>query len=194
MNKIKTILLDLDGVLANCQDALLKILKLENDPVAYRQTDLGSYMGLTKDEFWDKVETACKPDSLFAKLPAFKSANNLIKLCKMYSDNVVICSVVGPHTQGFSDKANWIREHLEDKEIPIMLLSNRHKELLANESTLLIDDFMKNCISFRNAGGMTILYPASYNKNYEHMQKPLSFVKQELDKIVGNEPTEQTKE
>jgi len=78
----------------------------------------------------------------------------------------------------------WIKKHFPKFYKEKKWILTRHKHLLANRYSVLIDDYQKNIRKFQAAGGYGILYPAPWNQNKNF---GIEYVKFELDNILINE-------
>lgn len=95
-------------------------------------------------------------------------------------DNVFLCSSLTKNHRCTKGKLGWM-----DRCLPGWLrdqyILTPHKYLLANENTLLIDDYHGNTSDFEEAGGRTILVPRPWNPNNRYNTK--SYVKGALSHL-----------
>ncbi len=80
-------------------------------------------------------------------------------------ENIVICTSPTLNPQAAAGKMAWIQ-----KQLPVFsrsFLIGSPKEFLAQDQSILIDDFDYNVNKFRKHGGHAILVPRPWNSNHE---------------------------
>lgn len=170
---IKTIYLDLDGVLVNFLGGLHKALNVpynyENYPYEKGKwdmlTDIGGFdvIPATFKEcndccttnFWDNLEWMHDGRDILIVIM------NTLGLEKVY-----FLTTPMPNLESASGKMMWVNDNL-----PIYLkrtiITQVPKSLLAKPDILLIDDKDENVEEFIKAGGYGILVNRPWNKGYE---------------------------
>lgn len=142
---IKTILLDLDGVLVDFEKAAVAKGFLDT---ATRKVN---FKGIAAEgqSFWEKLEEI--PDGM--KIYEF-----LYKFCLDHDIDLCILSSI-KQTAGKEGKKVWIKNHLKINPLNIHIVnSGREKQKWADETAILIDDYGKNIEEFTQAGGHGIKY------------------------------------
>lgn len=161
------IYLDLDGVLTQCHMCALQFYGMNPNeyPRGMRVKDILAGAGITTkakyedfwadfgEDFWDSLIPTDECDRLLRKCAGLVGEGNIF-----------IASRPTKNPQSLSGKMFWIYENLP-KWIHNQVIFLRHKELLANVNTLLIDDSPTNCARFRRAGGYAIMFKRPWNDN-----------------------------
>ena len=189
-----TILLDLDEVLtdftnpaAACHDVGQQELELEwSLGVWGLQHVISKAIGkeLTVEEFWKPInERGYEFWSSMKLLPWFYE---LLALASSQTDNwYIVSSHSSGHENEFVGKRAFIRDWLLEKHHH-RFIPTQHKHLMANASTILLDDKPENIRKFAEYGGQTILFPYIGNDNYQFRHNPLLFVEPELIQLCNN--------
>lgn len=157
--KIENILLDMDGVLAafhKLNEAYpYKTLTLEEyqkDPIF----DMEKKWGITSEEFWQVIDK----DTFWLDLKPFPWYKELYeKLAKIAP--VTIASSPSKSSICIPQKQEWLKKYLGLDKDHCMFGSRKY--LMANNSTLLVDDYPENIRKFRDAGGHAITLPSNWN-------------------------------
>lgn len=142
---LKTIYLDMDGVLCDFKSAVVD-KNLYNPKENTINWEMLKGMG---SEFWTNLQWLREGQRLYAWLFEF-CMNNKIDLC--------ILSSVG-FTEGALGKKAWLSAHTKINPMCIYIVrDNKAKLNYAAEDALLIDDFGKNVKAFMAAGGNAIQF------------------------------------
>lgn len=148
--RIKTIYLDMDGVLADFDDRWNAIFG-ESPTESRRQNK--------NNEYW---ETFVQTEQ-FATLPPFPGWDTLFETVKSYGVNVEILSSSGGqkyHDEVSAQKKKWLKDYSID--IPVNIVPGRRlKSNYATANTLLIDDTPDVIMGFHEAGGYGILHDSA---------------------------------
>jgi 5'(3')-deoxyribonucleotidase len=112
--------------------------------------------GITSKQFWAAIDY---PNFWFYLQP-FPWAKKLVKYLK--SKGTLTIATAPGHIRSFSEKADWLRTHLDIDKNDIMI--GKHKWLMARDDSVLIDDLPANVKEFRIYGGNAILVPSNWNK------------------------------
>ena len=178
------ICLDMDGVLANFHEFLIKLFNIKyEDYIKLNSPSCDNLINLPLNEIFNKIN---KQEKIFENLSVYPWALDLIKLCKQYSDDIIITSKPFIDiSKTWTEKIIWLQKNniLNDK-ISIML--GDRKELLAKPDRILIDDDPYNCKLFKKYRGKAILFPAIYNESKKYIGNELKFVENQLNDIISN--------
>lgn len=166
MQQNPVIFLDMDGVLADFMDPLLKVhnrydllakYKAKQFPMTW---DIEGELG-TDAELWAPVDAAGA--AFWSDIPAYPWMKRLISTIQDTDIPWYICTHARHTSSSYSGKVEWLHKHLgADFENIIM---TKHKHLLAHENALLIDDNEHNVNSFKAHGGNACLFPQIWNEN-----------------------------
>ena len=160
--KIKTVYLDLDGVLADFE-------------TAYNNSYSKKLQGTSIPEL-AKIKKTFSDIHFFRDLPLVKNANKLVNLIYKYPVDVRVLTSVGKHgsKENAIDKVIWLKNNfpkLANKFSYVTTSSEKAK--FAKPDVLLIDDREKSTTPFAAAGGQVVLYK-SFSKAKSEIEKLLS--------------------
>lgn len=180
---IKTVFLDMDGVLTNFHKGVYGIF---NQPYEYLKQIVWNFW-----EAWDKpvtredVNIKCNTN-FWEHLEWMHDGHKIIEviLRNFRSENIYLLTnpIVGGAGTA-TGKILWVEKHLPNfyNQIIITQLS---KGLLAKPNTLLIDD-NDNCIKeFKQAGGQTILIPRPWNLKHKKADISFAVLEEEINKLI----------
>lgn len=152
-------LIDMDGTLCNYNSAMLK--QLNNLLHGFVEYEIDSW----DDEKYDKLVDLIKKQSGFWRtLPKIELGFKAVELLKDYGFDLHILTK-GPYktTSAWSEKVEWVREHLPSTPITI----TEDKGLVYGD--VLVDDWIPYCeawLKFRPRG--LLLMPAhKYNEGFD---------------------------
>lgn len=145
--------LDLDGVLADFD------LHFKNVFGVCPQT-------LSDKVLWQKINSY---DTFFLDLPLMPDAIELFEfLTDSFDVTILTACPKSNYQKSALQKKEWVREHLCDKITILPVMGGKNKGLFMHEEgDLLIDDMEKNCIAWRDLGGIAIKHKSAE----ETMQK-----------------------
>lgn len=188
MEKIDTVMLDLDGVLVNFHQA---VYKLFGQPWEYTTRYIPYDFWLEWDikvtheeimkacdqKFWENLEWHHDGrDILYSVLTDFD-------INQIYILTNPLCG----GTDAATGKMKWILREMP-KFYRRTILTCAPKGLLAKPNVLLIDDNDTNIDDFKTSGGQTIQVPRPWNINHHAANDALSIVNIELRKLMkGNQ-------
>lgn len=175
------IFVDMDGVCCDwMRSAICRVLLRRKTPEgetrpeiedvikeAYANWPDGDPFGFTTTKFWDNLAIA--GERWWYNLEEFHHYRPMIKMLKRQGDVVYLTSPpygdVGAHAA--YGKICWLTHtSREGPRFRDYVISSR-KELLANPSSILIDDSTVKCDKFRLHGGHAILFPQPWNGGKE---------------------------
>jgi 5'(3')-deoxyribonucleotidase len=157
-------LLDMDGVLADFLSGAIKALNQKfNRTITLNQyaTEFGQwgtydYYGISVNDFWKAIEEV--PD-FWLNLPMMPWGRELYDhLSHLGEVTIVTSPSMDPNCA--IQKLQWLRNNLN--VTPDKVFIGSRKYLMAGNG-ILIDDYYKNIISFRDNGGEAILVPSTWN-------------------------------
>lgn len=151
------IFLDMDGVIVNFVKGICDRYNL-----SYSQetsNNLGSFL---TNEIWLDLE---RDDIFWDDLPKFDWSDKLVRACHRYAETYILSAPGVINSKSASGKIRWLNHHYP--EFGNKFILTYHKELLASENRLLIDDTYAQVKDFRNSGGDTILFPSCFSSHEE---------------------------
>lgn len=117
------------------------------------------YPDYTTQEFWDGVT-----EDIWATVPKSKEYDFLMRTCidLVGKENIYILTSPTKSPECYSGKARWIYSMLPGW-LQRQHFIGSHKQRLAWDGALLVDDADHNVDAFRGAGGNAILIPRPWN-------------------------------
>lgn len=197
------ILLDMDCVLADFIHGMAilhgytKVEVMSNWPigeyageVAIRETQANWLMmtgrerqtPFTSADFWRPINQ-CR--GFWRDLPILPWAQEVFRLVTSLTDDWYIVTSPSKCRECVIEKEEWLAHHLGG-EAAMRMIPTKHKHLFAVKSrgpVILVDDCDSNVVSFRDAGGIGIIFPAHHNSEHQRKDNPLEFVRAELSKL-----------
>ena len=148
MNK-KTVYLDMDGVIADFDAGIKKIL-------GYSEKDTNIHY---PDSDWAKIR---KNQRLYLDLPRMPDAQRIIDIARVFRDklnwNLLFLSAIPAGNDmpwSFWDKCQWAQKHYPD--IPVHFGPYAHdKHKHCKPGDILVDDRSSSIIEWKNAGGLAV--------------------------------------
>ena len=151
---VEKIYFDLDDTLADFSLGIREICGIE--PVTQ-----GNSNPVQDDAMWEAVKNA---EHFYLRLKECSPGMELFrKMRELYGNMVEILSAVPKARRGIltaeEDKRQWVREHIgEDIRVNITYSAEEKTKYACSEGCILIDDYGKNVISWRNAGGTAVRF------------------------------------
>jgi hypothetical protein len=171
---IETVVLDVDGVLANFVHAALQENLVSEDDIARilhnwpKNTRsitkvLSRYFDrkVEPQEFWDALDHSSFWPSL---MPYRKGTDLYMRLLETGLD-IVICTSPSRSFHCADGKRRWLSRYCPELYQRGAYLIGSQKWRLAHSKTLLIDDSEENCTTFEQAGGWSVVWPQPWNRN-----------------------------
>lgn len=172
----KNVLLDLDDVLADFVGQFGREYGYNTSGLDTWQ--MSSYLGISEENFVKKLNAL--GIQFWGHLPKLDKCDDLVELLNSLEPTVYIVSAPTDNVQAWSGKKFWIRHNLPHIYSDRLVLT-RHKHLLANKETLLIDDSPKNVKKFKENGGFAIAYPRKWNSSEKYIGSELKYVKSVIE-------------
>lgn len=157
-------LLDMDGVLFNFVQSTIDLLNkdlgchIKHEDI--KDWNIHKAFGLTAGDMWKRIDNE-GPD-FWANLELYPWAKELVSMLEhILGDNIYFCSSPSMSPWCLLGKRQSIIKHFPKYNTKFVFTN--HKQLLANKDTILIDDSLKNCAKFEDAGGVPILFGQPWN-------------------------------
>ena len=183
------IYLDMDGPSCNWTKGTCDLLGVEvpqfeatehadNAELRLRGQKLYQALGCKSGEMWDAIQAA--GSSFWANLPPQPWFQELYyELCRM--DEVIFLTSPSHLASPASGKIQWLHRNIKNN-FRNFIITNR-KELLAKPGDILIDDHNGNIDEFTQAGGIGLLFPRPWNRQYANSDDPLKPLFRSLKQI-----------
>ena len=183
MKRFELIVVDMDGVLSNFRKGVSELFDIDIDELD--DWDLYKKIGLEAGPFW---ETIASSEEFWYNLEKFPHADDLMKMLEKYTEEIIICSHPPRDHGSYGMKKRWLDKHNLGKYRHFV--GNADKGWLACENRLLVDDYVKNILSFRERGGLGIIFPQEYSIRYiedlnEVPNDRVTYVESKLKYLLG---------
>ncbi len=182
MSQIKTIFLDLDGVCCQWWETAHKLFPHaapipETGTLSYWVSE---HIGVHKDIVDGAVNE--RGVDFWADLPEYPWFFDLYNgLCRV-GPEVIFLTASGHFPFAPNGKLAWMQSRLGERFDDFVI--TRHKHLLANPFSILIDDSPAMIDSFSKAGGHGVMFPQRWNALHEFAGNPVPHVMMEIKKLV----------
>jgi 5'(3')-deoxyribonucleotidase len=173
----KTIILDMDGVLADFVGGVRELFGMPDDWTP-KEYEFIEGMGMTPQQFWTRISN--RPD-FFYNLEPIHDGLYLARRLITEGFDVAVATSPPLDPRAAKDKIQWIGTHLPELSRDFFITPR--KELLSMSGRILIDDCDANCEKWRERGGTAFLAKQSYS------QSGLTF-QQILARILHKENTQ----
>lgn len=176
------ILLDLDGVLADFFNGVFDIFGQNLSSYTAdlpHEYNVPKWLGVSNEEMWARINETV---NFWGYLAPYEWYEDLYAICASYGE-VIISSSPSQDPNAFTQKANWIKNHLPQHDLRNVMIGH-HKHLMANPGHILIDDCEENCHKFEQEGGVAIRFPQNWNTSYMSIDERIEFVRRELQQLT----------
>lgn len=179
------IFLDMDGVLTDFHRAALHVIigneqeasnLYENWP--YNEFDIAKVLGISQSNFWAMLDTF----EFWADMPKTQQCDTLLRL---FPDAVILSSPAMGYSA--SGKVAWLHKHARGRKF----ILTKHKEYIAGEGRILIDDWQENIDKWTKHNGQGILFPA--RANVLHGIDPLAHVMHSTQELFKTKVTNEVR-
>jgi 5'(3')-deoxyribonucleotidase len=164
MRKRRRAFLDMDGVLADFDGAVLSCLDISWPQLKKKW---GPGLGHTIHEgvgmTWDQLELVINAPGghFWRSMNTYPWTHALLKRCQEIAPTCIL-STPPSNPEVVQHKAHWLKLHF-GKNFQDYLFGEK-KHFVAAPGHLLIDDAEKNCKAWEKAGGEAILFPQYTNR------------------------------
>jgi 5'(3')-deoxyribonucleotidase len=181
-DKIETVFVDMDGVLADFVGGVLRLHDIPDTQYNPQGSyDIHTYLKMSASQFWGAIDNDSRFWETLSLTPEATLLIDLLESLTSYK-NIYLLSSPALHPNCFYGKAVWIKKHFPEY-LPKLILT-AHKHFLAAPNRLLIDDSDSNVTKFRQAEGLAILFPRKWNERYAVHAAAFDSVKQQLEQSL----------
>jgi 5'(3')-deoxyribonucleotidase len=173
----KYVYLDLDGPMVDWEGGVYKLFNTE--PPSDVRGFAHEILGVSKNEVWKRIYNA--GPNWWANLEPTPWAHELYNELGRAGE-VVICSSPSHIPHGASGKVMWMKKFFNGNFRDYILTSR--KECLAKPGDILIDDMEKNTSLFSQRGGLGILFPRPWNREYDYSEQALEITLEQVSQLV----------
>ena len=186
---IKTIFLDMDGVLVNFLGGLHKALNIPYDINNYPY-EKGKWNMLTDIKGFDDIPATfkecddCCITSFWQSLEWMYDGRDILHTIGyiLGLEKIYLLTTPMPNLESASGKMMWVNDNLP-AFLKYIIITQAPKHLLARPDTLLIDDKDENIDEFIAAGGRGLLVPRPWNRAHFCADKSVEVVKEFLENL-----------
>ena len=175
---IKTVFLDMDGVLVDFVSSINKCMGIPENTVALIRNWWEKY-----DVSFEQINNYCTID-FWQNLTWLSDGKEILSavLDKFPQSNIFLLTTPMPNSGSWTGKFKWVQKHLPlfTKQL---IVTTTPKTLFADPDILLIDDYDKNIEEFIIAGGRGCLVPRSSNKAHLQADRTVEVVKEFLERV-----------
>jgi len=170
----KTILLDIDGVLADFVGATLALFGRQE--VSVDRWNFHTQLGMTSNEMWNRIDGA--GHDFWADMPKLPWADELVEMLIRSGLTTILCTSPSLSDGCNSGKVAWIRKNFPQFHRQFMITPCKH---LLRGDFVLIDDSDDNVKKFRQNSQPAILFPQPWNLNMDLIANRIGYIKFSLE-------------
>lgn len=172
------ILLDMDEIITDFVGAALRVHGWTREQF-YAKHPIGTWdmettLGVSNTKFWKPIHEA--GEEFWLNLVLLPFSAEMMYLARKIDPKWYIVTSPSSCPTSYSGKVKWLRENFSSTFKSFVI--TEHKHLLANPSTILIDDREKNCEAFVAHGGHAIIFPTLHNSKHKFAYDPVTYVKE----------------
>jgi 5'(3')-deoxyribonucleotidase len=186
MTTIKTVFLDMDGVLVDFTKGIHKKLGVpfSHDNWPYKKGPEGRNFNKELGITFNQMSVVCTFD-FWATLDWTSDGHDIMRIVTdiFAPEQIVLLTAPMPNPMSASGKAAWVDVNLPHYN-KRLIVSSASKQLLARLDRLLIDDNENNYAQWIAAGGKAILVPRHWNSLYNMNNDAVLWVKQQLEQYI----------
>jgi 5'(3')-deoxyribonucleotidase len=171
------IFLDMDGVLVDFEAGAAALWGLTAGELQAKRTPgtwaLPEPLGITTTQFWNKLNEA--GEIFWQGLLPMPWHLELMHYVEEHSTQWYIVSAPSHSPTSYTGKVKWLKKYFGPRFDRFFLTP--HKELLAANGRLLIDDNEDNIKKFVEHGGMGQIFPSMSNRLHSSRLDPMVYIK-----------------
>lgn len=173
-------LLDVDGVICNFIDGLIKShgWGLVHDDFA--SWSHHNTLGVSDAEMW----SVTNEDGWWLGLDEYPWAHRLVDGLRERGD-VIFCTSPSLDYKCPSQKVRWLREHgfMDERKNDYQI--GPRKDLNAKSGAMLIDDSDSNTEKYAESGGFAILFPQPWNEARVNIEDRVEYILRYVDMLIA---------
>lgn len=176
---IKTVYVDMDGVLVDFVGGVGKLYGIKDLTLEWstyekslglspKTWDVAKILDTSTEELWKKIDS--EGSAFWENLHDYSWAFSIYKsIEQILNIKPIILTSPSISSSCINGKIKWLKKFFGKSFRNYIFCPAEHKHLLANSSTLLIDDSIKNCNKFHEAKGNVIVFPMPWNSSNEKL-------------------------
>ena len=158
---IKTVFLDLDGVLVDFLKGACEIhnIKYDYNQYSFKVNDffINRQVDISDEDFFKPLD-----ENFWMNLEWIDDGKEILSIVESFSDNLFLLTSPAETPGCLEGKRKWIKQNIPHYEKRVLYGTPKHA--CAHASALLIDDSNHNHDSFIENGGNCILVPRKWNR------------------------------
>lgn len=159
----KLIYLDVDGVLANYVEGILRLTgekAVQHDDI--KDYDIHKFISAT--QAWVEEQRDMWGGAFWENLPAYSNAKQIVAEAKELADHICFLTTPSGAIESRHGKLRWLEEHFgPGLDVCFAQLGKHHYG--SCERTMLIDDNPRTVSEFANTGSFALVQPRPWNNN-----------------------------
>lgn len=172
------IYIDMDGVISNFTKAALIANGYPEDyEYTSNEYQMERELGISTPTFWKNIDKGGV--EFWENMEPYKWTEFLLG----YFDKYIILTAPSLNPNCVKGKVEWMHKNIKKNFYSFIIAPARYKSLLAKSGDILIDDSDKNTEAWEKAGGIGILFPQPWNKNYKMADDPIGYTVGKLGSI-----------
>ncbi len=182
----KIIYLDMDGVCCDFPRAAIQALggNVQNVLETWERGYCGKsenykIMGRPETEFWNAMNH--QAERFWRQIPEYPWFRELYDGLRALAP-VVFLSSAGPCPGALSGKLHWLQDRFGPEFHDYVFTSQ--KPYLAQQGTVLVDDYEVYITAFQRAGGQAVLFPQMWGPN-AHITNRVPYTVQEVQQCLN---------
>lgn len=181
---IKTVFLDMDGVLVNFRKGIHDAFNKPYNHITSPENKKWSFWNDWPDVTFEMVNAICTT-SFWQHLEGMYDGRDILTMIeyKFAPAQIYLLTTPMPNLESASGKMIWVHDHLPSY-LKHTIITQAPKYLLARPDTLLIDDKNENIDDFREAGGKAHLIARPWNRAYLQADRTVEVVREFLERIT----------
>ena len=184
IKRLKTIYLDMDGVLVDFVGGVLAHHNIDpKEQANIKSWDFFQQFGIDEQKFWD---TTAAYSGFWRNLDPYPYAQDVMDYCRMYAEEVKLCTSCGCPAAA-SGKNGWAKTFLGIESKDVIHIVDKWR-LAYMPGTILIDDSEINLAHWHNACtaanrglyAWSILFPQPWNTSRHFVDTRLAYLQRNL--------------
>lgn len=170
-----TLLLDMDGVLANFHGACCTLFGITEEDMLSASPErphdyavekyIGKVLGreITSEQLWDRID---REGQFWLEIEPYPWAHDLYEFARGLGYDIIISTSPGNAPWNSAHKISWLRMHLPQHD-DMGWMIGKHKHLMSRRGHVLLDDCDHNTDKFDEGDGNVILFPQPWNRLHD---------------------------
>lgn len=159
--------IDMDGVLADFLGGVTEIYDKTTDNYPKGLYDVETFVDVSRARMWKDIDD--RGEAFWSTLPPLQSGLNMWLKLEHLNPIVLTSPSISPAC--VAGKLQWLQNCFGSSFRDYIFCPAHHKQQLARDNAVLVDDSVKNCEEFVTAGGAAVVWP-SLSNDVEEAKQP----------------------